>query len=75
MGDQGAHAEVGGQGHRGPVVRIGRGLVAMARLRSHLAQEAEGSRLVAALAALARECDCGRRLPRGVVGARTAEGP
>jgi hypothetical protein len=55
VGQERAHAELGGQGDRGPVVGVGRRPVAIALLGRHLAQEAEGRRLVAALAALADE--------------------
>ena len=47
--------ELGGQGHGGAVVRFGRHRVRMVGMRRNLAEEAEGPRLVTALAALADE--------------------
>ena len=42
VGDEGAHAEVGGQRHRGPVVGFGRRHVGMVMVRGNLVKESKG---------------------------------
>ena len=55
VGDQRAHLELGGQGHRGVVVRLGRLHVEMGMMRDNFAKQAEEPCLITAFPSLASE--------------------